>query len=59
MFFIFNLLNTNFIREMMILLFSEPSDLKITKLLMVATKETRRAVVSSLLWEMRKGVQSS
>jgi adenosine deaminase len=49
-------LNTNFIQEMMILLFSDPSDLKITKLLMVTTRETRRPYISHLLWQMRKGV---
>ena len=47
-------LNTNFIREMMIILFSEAETLKITKLIMIATKETRRPYISSKLWEMRK-----
>ncbi|GAB4024955.1 MAG: hypothetical protein Fur0010_28170 [Bdellovibrio sp.] len=47
-------LNTNFIREMLILLYSDPENLKITKLLMVTTKESRRAFISSLLWQMRK-----
>ena len=47
-------LNTNFIQEMLILLFSEPENLKITKILMIATKEERRAYISHLLWEMRK-----
>ena len=47
-------LNTNYIREMMILLFSDADNLKITKLLMVVTKEKRRAVISDLLWKMRK-----
>ena len=47
-------LKTNFIQEMMILLFSEPNDLKITKLLMVATQEKNRAVISNALWQMRK-----
>ncbi len=50
-------LNTNFIQEMLILLYSDPEDLKITKLLMVTTKETRRAYISHLLWEMRKSAQ--
>jgi adenosine deaminase len=50
-------LNTNFIQEMLILLYSDPADLKITKLLMVTTKETRRAFISHLLWEMRKSAQ--
>jgi len=47
-------LNTNFIQELLILLFTDPHDLKITKLLMVATGETRRAYLSQLLWQMRK-----
>jgi adenosine deaminase len=47
-------LDTNFIQELMILLFSDPDDLKITKLLMLASKETRRPYISHLLWDMRK-----
>lgn len=47
-------LSTNFIREMLILLYSDPKNLKITKLLMLTTKETRRPYISNLLWEMRK-----
>lgn len=47
-------LSTNFIREMLILLFSDPENLKITKLLMVVSGETRRPFISSLLWKMRK-----
>lgn len=47
-------LNTNFIEELLILLYSNPNDLKITKLLMVATQETRRAYIGNMLWEMRK-----
>lgn len=47
-------LNTNFINEMIILLYTDSEDLKITKLLMVATGETRRPYVSYLLWQMRK-----
>jgi hypothetical protein len=47
-------LNTNFIQELLILLFTDPHDLKITKLLMVATGETRRPYISHLLWQMRK-----
>ncbi len=47
-------LNTNFINEMIILLYTDSEDLKITKLLMVATGETRRPYVSHLLWQMRK-----
>lgn len=47
-------LSTNYIQELLILLYSNPDSLKITKLLMVATKETRRPYISHLLWEMRK-----
>lgn len=46
-------LNTNYIQELLILLFTDPEDLKITKLLMVATGETRRPYLSQLLWKMR------
>ena len=49
-------LNTDFVREMMILLCTDVEDLKITKLLMTATGETRRPVISELLWSMRKSV---
>lgn len=47
-------LNTNFIKEMLILLFTDSGDLKITKLLMVTTHETRRPYISHLLWKMHK-----
>lgn len=47
-------LDTNYIREMLIILFSDAHSLKITKLLMVACKENRRAYISSLLWKMNK-----
>ncbi|MCP4915243.1 MAG: hypothetical protein GY909_19135 [Oligoflexia bacterium] len=47
-------LNTNFIQEMLILLYSDPENLKITKLLMITSKEKRRPYISSLLWKMRK-----
>lgn len=47
-------LNTDLIREMLILLFTDMENLKITKLLMVATGEARRPVVSHLLWGMRQ-----
>ncbi len=47
-------LNTNFINEMLILLFTDADNLKITKLLMVTTGETRRPYISHLLWKMRK-----
>lgn len=46
-------LNTNYIQELLILLFTDPEDLKIMKLLMVATGETRRPFLSQLLWKMR------
>lgn len=52
-------LSTNFIREMLILLFSDPENLKITKLLMVVSGETRRPYISSLLWKMRKKFKAS
>lgn len=47
-------LNTNYIQEMLILLYTDPNHLKITKLLMVCTGETRRPYISHLLWRMRK-----
>jgi adenosine deaminase len=47
-------LNTNFIQEMLIVLYTDPADLKITKLLMVTTGENRRPYISHLLWKMRK-----
>ena len=50
-------LSTNFIQEMLILLFSDPEHLKLTKLLMVVTGETRRPYISHLLWTMRKKSQ--
>ncbi|MBC7421470.1 MAG: hypothetical protein H7328_12155 [Bdellovibrio sp.] len=51
-------LNTNFIQEMLILLLTDPTNLKITKLLMVTTGETRRPYISQFLWKMRKDVNS-
>lgn len=47
-------LSTNYIQELLILLYSNPTTLKIMKLLMVATRENRRPYMSHLLWEMRK-----
>jgi adenosine deaminase len=47
-------LSTNLIKEMLILLFTDSTGLKITKLLMVVTGEHRRPYVSQLLWQMRK-----
>ena len=49
-------LNTNFLQEMMIVLYTDPTDLKITKLLMVTTGENRRPYISHLLWKMRKSL---
>lgn len=46
-------LNTDYIQELLILLFTDSENLKITKLLMVATGETRRPYLSQLLWQMR------
>ena len=51
-------LNTNFIYEMLILLYTDAVNLKITKLLMVTTGETRRPYISHLLWKMRKKLKS-
>jgi hypothetical protein len=48
-------LSTNFIREMLILLYTDPLELKITKLLIVTTGEARRDLISHMLWQMRKG----
>lgn len=47
-------LGTNFLQEMVIVLLTDPDSLKITKLLMVTTGETRRPYISHLLWQMRK-----
>jgi hypothetical protein len=49
-------LDTNYIRELLILLFTDARNLKLTKLLMVATGETRRPYISHLLWQMRKAL---
>lgn len=46
-------LNTNYIQELLILLYTDPENLKIMKLLMVATGERRRPYLSQLLWKMR------
>ncbi|MCJ8277380.1 MAG: hypothetical protein MJK18_11115, partial [Bdellovibrionales bacterium] len=46
-------LNTNYINEMLILLFTDSINLKITKLLLVCTGETRRPFMSQQLWQMR------
>lgn len=47
-------LNTNYIQELLILLYTDAENLKITKLLMVATGENRRPYISQLLWKMRR-----
>lgn len=47
-------LDTDYLQELLILLFTDPDNLKITKLLMVASGETRRPYISQLLWQMRK-----
>jgi adenosine deaminase len=47
-------LNTSFVREMLILLYTDSLELKIMKLLIVTTGETRRPYLSHLLWQMRK-----
>lgn len=52
-------LNTNFINELLILLYTDADNLKITKLLMVATGETRRPFISHLLWQMRKKLHNN
>ena len=46
-------LNTDYLQELLIILYTDPEDLKITKLLMVATGESRRPYLSQLLWKMR------
>jgi len=46
-------LDTNYINELLIVLFTDAMSLKITKLLMVATGENRRPYISQLLWKMR------
>lgn len=46
-------LDTSFIRELLILLVTDADNLKITKLLMVVTGETRRPFMSDALWSSR------
>ena len=50
-------LSTSFVREMLILLYTDPLELKITKLLIVTTAESRRDYLSHLLWQMRKAMR--
>ena len=52
-------LDTNYIQELLILLYSDVENLKITKLLMVATKEQRRPYITHLLWEMRRKIATN
>jgi adenosine deaminase len=52
-------LSTSFVREMLILLYTDPLELKITKLLIVATGESRRPLISNLLWQMRKAADGA
>ena len=51
-------LSTNFIQEMLILLYGDAENIKIMKLLMVASKEKRRPYICHLLWNMRQKVLS-
>lgn len=51
-------LNTDFLQEMLIILFTDSKNLKITKLLMVVTGETNRPFISHHLWKMRKRILS-
>ena len=52
-------LGTDYLRELLIVLFTDFSELKITKLLMVATGEERRPLLSKTLWDMRKATRES
>jgi len=47
-------LDTNYIKELLIVLYTDATTLKITKLLMIATGEQRRPYISQMLWKMRK-----
>ncbi len=49
-------LGTSFVREMLILLYTDPKELKITKLLIVSTGNAQRSHLSHLLWQMRKAL---
>jgi adenosine deaminase len=51
-------LSTSFVREMLILLYTDAQELKITKLLIVTTGESRRDHLSHLMWQMRKALES-
>ena len=52
-------LDTSFIRELLILLVTDADNLKITKLLMVVTGETRRPFMSDALWSSRPDLQGN
>ncbi len=47
-------LNTNYLKELLIVLYTDSNNLKITKLLMVATGESRRPYISQMLWRLRE-----
>lgn len=49
-------LGTDFLNEMLVVLYTDPRNLKITKLLMVATGERRRPFMSSVLWNHHKNL---
>ena len=44
---------TDYLQELLIVLYTDPDHLKLTKLLMVATGESRRPYIAQLLWQMR------
>jgi hypothetical protein len=52
-------LDTSFIRELLILLVTDADNLKITKLLMVVTGETRRPFMSDALWSSRPDLRGN
>lgn len=52
-------LDTDFIRELLILLVTDADNLKITKLLMIVTGETRRPFMSDALWSSRPDLQGN
>ncbi len=50
-------LQTDYIQELLIVLYTDAENLKLTKLLKVATGEHRRPYLSHLLWEMRSALE--
>lgn len=52
-------LGTNYLREMLILLLTDPEGLKITKLLLVCTGQTNRPFLSHQLWQMKKSLMKN